>query len=172
MAALFGREIDFSWAALLSSRLKLMVSITLAMGSVNSVYYVSDCFFPYIIVFSLGMKRNLMLTLAVLITIFLITNSVRKILSFQSTVQQVSSEEAKLEKLRRENEDLKRELEYKKSQRFAEEEIRNKLGLVREGEEVFVIPRERDEDEYEAIRESRGNLPNWKKWQRLIFGDS
>ncbi len=114
------------------------------------------------------MKRNIMLLLALIVTFVLMASSVRRILSFKDTSRLVANEEAQLEKLRAENESLKRELEYKKSQRFAEEEIRNKLGMAKEGEEVFVIPNESNKNEQsrEIVRE----LPNWRKWQILIFG--
>lgn len=114
------------------------------------------------------MRRNIMLLLAIFVTGMLIVSSAKRILSFKDTSQRVAGEEAQLEKLRLENEGLKREFEYKKSQRFAEEEIRNKLGMAKEGEEVFVIPKDQEESD-----EASGNkpaLPNWRKWQILIFG--
>ncbi len=110
-----------------------------------------------------------MLFLAVVLTLFLITNSAKRILSFRSTANQVLGEEARLERLRQENEDLKRELEYKKSQRFVEEELRNKLGLAREGEEVYVIGEQEGDNGQETVEVKQ--LPNWKKWQKLIFGE-
>lgn len=81
----------------------------------------------------------------------------------------MEDEEARLEKLKQENDVLKRELEYKKSQRFAEEEIRNKLGMAKEGEEVFVVPQEEDNNKQETVNKKQ--LPNWRKWQVLIFGE-
>lgn len=118
--------------------------------------------------YNIGMRRNVMLLLALGITMILIVSSSKRILSFKDTSERVAGEEAQLEKLRQENEELKRELEYKKSQRFAEEEIRNKLGLAKEGEEVFVIPK--DEEENVEATDNKPKLPNWRKWQILIFG--
>lgn len=109
-----------------------------------------------------------MLLLALIVTGVLIVSSAKRILSFKDTSRMVADEEAQLENLKLENEELKRELEYKKSQRFAEEEIRNKLGMAKEGEEVFVIPK--DQDKVETTDSTKRELPNWRKWQILIFG--
>lgn len=114
------------------------------------------------------MKKNLILILAIGVVILLIFNSARRILSFNSTAQKVEDEEARLLQLQQENEALKQELEYKKTQRFQEEEIRNKLGLVKEGEEVFVVPDDKVEEKQDG--EKKKVIPNWKKWQILIFG--
>lgn len=115
------------------------------------------------------MRRNLLLVLAIIVSVLLIASSARRIVSFRDTSQRVTGEEERLLELKKQNEQLKIELEYKKSQRFAEEEIRNKLGMAREGEEVFVVPVESAE-ENDTAQENRV-LPNWKKWQKLIFGE-
>lgn len=115
------------------------------------------------------MKRNLILVFAVIVLFLLGLNSFKRILSLEGTSKNVEKEEAQLETLRGENETLKQELEYKKSQRFAEQEIRNKLGLAKEGEEVIVVPK-KDEQGGSQDVVNKKQVPNWKKWQRLFFG--
>lgn len=117
------------------------------------------------------MKRNLILIVAIIITAVFALNSAKRILSFHGTSQKVEEAEAKLEGLKRENEELVRELEYKKSEKFAEEEIRNKLGLAREGETVVVVPKE-DDYSQSTMDDSRDNVSNWQKWRDLLFGSS
>ena len=114
------------------------------------------------------MKRNLLLILAIIFAVFLVVNSVRRIVTFKGTSEKVSKAGDKLESLRSENEQLKQELAYKKSEEFKEMEIRNKLGLVREGEALVIIPREDEKPE----RDSEKQAPNWQKWRELFFGDS
>lgn len=114
------------------------------------------------------MKRNLLLLGAVLISIVLVVNSTKKILMFRNTSLKIDDFEAHLLKLRQENSDLKRDLEYKKSNEFAEGEIRNKLGLVKEGEQVFVVPKK--EEEKPSFAEASEGEPNWQKWRKLFFG--
>lgn len=113
------------------------------------------------------MRKNLLLVLAVFIFLMLGINSFRKIVAFKGTSTLVEKEEQKLEQLKQENEKLKNELAYKKSDRFQEEEIRNKLGLAKEGEEVVVVPG--NDDQKTEISLER-QLSNWKKWKNLIFG--
>jgi cell division protein FtsB len=115
------------------------------------------------------MKRNFFLLLAVLITILFIVNSTKRILSLRGTSQKVEDAERKLESLKTENEDLKKEFEYKKSSRFTEGEIRNKLGLAKEGETIVVVPKEEDERQM-TNDENREEIPNWEKWRDLFFG--
>lgn len=115
------------------------------------------------------MRRNLILVFAVIVLLLLGLNSFKRILSLQGTSKNVEKEEAQLEALRQENAFLKQELEYKKSQRFAEQEIRNRLGLAKEGEEVIVVPKKGDEDGSSQDTVNKKQVPNWKKWQRLFF---
>lgn len=115
------------------------------------------------------MKRNLLLISGILISIVLIFNSSRRILSLRTTSGQVTQAQEKLGEIRKENENLKRELEYKQSQQFQEAEIRNKLGLAREGEAVVIVPKE-DVDSQSSIDDSQKRKPNWEKWKELFLG--
>ncbi len=115
------------------------------------------------------MKRNVILVFAVIVLLLLGFNSFNRIMSLQGTSKNVAKEEAQLDALRQENSSLKQELEYKKSQRFAEQEIRNKLGLAKEGEQVIVLPKKDDEASSGDVVNKK-QLPNWKKWQKLFFG--
>lgn len=114
------------------------------------------------------MRKNTLLVVAIFISILLAFNSFRKIAAFRVTSNLVIEQKEKLENLKRENEQLKRELEYKKSERFVEEEIRNKLGLAKEGEEIIVVPKK--ETDIQQSTNNKKNIPNWKKWKNLLFG--
>lgn len=115
------------------------------------------------------MRRNLVLVLVLIIGVFLANNSLRKIISFRQAADSVKTEQERLEKLRTENESLKKELSFKKSDQFAEEEIRDKLGLAKEGEMVVILPNEGN-DERPTTNDQRSNKPNWVKWRRVFFG--
>lgn len=106
---------------------------------------------------------------AVLVSVFLCVNSFNKIMSLRTTSQNVQDEEARLLKLKQENEVLKQELEYKKSQKFVEEQIRDKLGLAKEGEQVFSLPNQANGES--SVEINKKQVPDWKKWQNLIFGN-
>ncbi|OGD89481.1 hypothetical protein A3I53_03575 [Candidatus Curtissbacteria bacterium RIFCSPLOWO2_02_FULL_40_13b] len=113
------------------------------------------------------MKRNFLLFVVFLVGIILVVNSLRRLVSFRSTAQQVKDAEKRLETLKKESESLKRELEYKKSQDFAESEIRNRLGLVKEGETVVILPKD---EKSNKNGENEVAIPNWQKWWNLFFG--
>lgn len=115
------------------------------------------------------MKRTFLLLLFFLASILLIVNGVRRLLTFKTTSERVKGAEERLVQLKRENEDLKRELEYKGSQGFAEKEIRDKLGLAKEGEAVVILPKENDENPKSEVRNPKLE-PNYIKWWRLFFG--
>ncbi len=116
------------------------------------------------------MKRNLILVLALVIMIPVVVNGVNRISSFRGTSQKVDEAEAGLEQLKKENESLKKELEYKNSDRFAEEEIRNKLGMVKPGETEVIIPK--PEGQSSGQSDSEAQIPNWQKWRDLFLGRS
>src|SRR3990170_8487882 len=106
--------------------------------------------------------------MAMLIGVILAVNSAKRIHSFSQTSQKVQEAEDRLEALRKENEALKNELKYKESNEFAEKEIRDKLGLAKEGETVVILPK----DENQQVTTDNGQLtkPNWRKWRDLFFG--
>ncbi len=115
-------------------------------------------------------KRNLVLLLAVLIIVPVIFSGVKRISSFRGTSQKVDEAQAELEQLKKENEDLKRELQYKSSEGFAEGEIRNKLGMVKQGETEVIITK--PEEQKAEGGSQQDQIPNWQKWRDLFLGRS
>ena len=113
------------------------------------------------------MKRNLLLIFAVIIGLLLAFNSAKKIASYRGTSQKITDEQAKLEQLRQENARLKQELEFKKGDKFAEGEIRNKLGLAKPGEEVYVVPK--DDERLTTNDKSKDERSNLEKWKDYLF---
>lgn len=112
------------------------------------------------------MKRNFLLFVGVCAAVLLAVNSFKRILAFRDTSTRIAESEAKLEALKKENEKLKQEMQYKLSQEYKEAEIRNKLGLAKPNETVFVFP---DEGGKDVNDDNKRELPNWKKWWRLFF---
>lgn len=71
---------------------------------------------------------------------------------------------------------LERELDFKSTDSFIEEEARNKLNLIKPGEEVFVMPVDKSSrtitsQVLSATTEvdSVGTQSNFKKWVELFF---
>ncbi len=71
-----------------------------------------------------------------------------------------------LDREKQENQQLKTELSYVKSQEFIEEEARNKLFMVKPGEAGVIVPQELIK---EKIVKKEMALPNWQKWLNLFL---
>jgi cell division protein FtsB len=68
---------------------------------------------------------------------------------------------------KQENQRLKSAFLYSQTQEFIEKEARDKLFMVKKGEQKVLIPKELEGgDENLAVGE---NLPNWRKWWNLFF---
>ena len=115
------------------------------------------------------MKRNLLLLSAIILGFVVITNSVKRLFSLRDTSHKVEEAQEYLKELRLEYEKLKQEFEYKKSNEFAEAEIRNKLGLAKDGEAVVILPNENDENWKLETGNWKLETPNWKKWRDLFL---
>lgn len=113
------------------------------------------------------MKRNIVLVITVIIALVLAYNSFKRIKDFRLTAKTVADREEYLDLLKKENDALKKDLEYKESSQFAELEIRNKLGLAKPGETVVIVPKEDMSDKSQVTSRSK---PNWQKWKELLFG--
>lgn len=115
-----------------------------------------------------------MLLAIFVIGVIIVVNSTRRLLTFKVTANNVARAEERLERLRAQNEELKRELAYKQSPEFVEREIREKLGLVRRGEAIVILPKGDDESldklGTSLANDERKSTPNYKKWWRLFFG--
>lgn len=61
---------------------------------------------------------------------------------------------------------LKERLYYVKTDEFVENEAREKLGMVKEGEHIVLAP---PTDEKRVATAFVANTPNWKKWWNLFF---
>jgi cell division protein DivIC len=65
---------------------------------------------------------------------------------------------------------LEEELTYKKTESFIEKEARNKLGLVRPGEQVFVVRNVLGDESYRAgDTVDTGPVSNVRMWIDLFF---
>lgn len=113
-------------------------------------------------------KRNLLLLLIFVLGVLVVVSGTRRLLTFRTTAAKVEESEKRLAKLREENEALERELEHKRSPEFVEREIREKLGLVKKGEAIVILPKDNRDQSPEA--RDQKEIPNWQKWWKLFFG--
>lgn len=91
-------------------------------------------------------------------------------LTYQNS-QILTQAKAKLERLKAENTQLKADNEAAQDPNFIEREARNRLGLVKPGEVVVVLP-EKGATLSASPQDSptRPNRPIWQQWLGLFFG--
>ncbi len=110
--------------------------------------------------------------LLILILIALALSLVRNILQIRSVNEKISQAEEGVEELKQEGKQLEAEIESLGSDEYIEKQLREKLGLAKEGEIVLVLP---DEDTLRKLAPKRVveedvlPEPNWRKWVRLFF---
>jgi len=79
---------------------------------------------------------------------------------------------AEIAALEKEKEELQRERAFRQTEEFVEQEARDKLRMVKEGERILVLPegnaRDREEDRKQKTENRKE--PNWEKWFDYWFG--
>ena len=112
-------------------------------------------------------KRNLILFFVFVFGMYLIYSGTKRILSFKTTAGKIEEAQLRLDQLKKENLGLRGELQYKSSSQFQEGEIRNKLGLVKPGEQLVILPKDMEKEQSQVTGSQK---PNWEKWKELFFG--
>ncbi len=114
-------------------------------------------------------RKKIVFFIIIVVSIFIISNMVQSIISLSQKTHLVTDAKNELQKQKKENQELKKELGLIEKPQFVEEEARNKLFLAKPGEGVIVISK----DELEASSSSKpkppDTRPNWKKWWDMFF---
>ena len=108
----------------------------------------------------------------VFIGLLLILSLVRNILKTSEAKKKIEKERIRVENLKKENEELEKKLQETSGVEFTEKQLRDKLGLAKEGEIVVVLPEEKVlENLVPKIPEEEETLPDpiWKKWLKLFY---
>jgi len=98
----------------------------------------------------------------------------RRVLKTKTINDEIKEKEDKLAEIKRSNDELRNRLQEVESKVYIEKQLRDNLGLVKDGEIVVVLPEpdtvkklspKVDDEETQPID------PNWKKWMELFgFG--
>jgi len=110
------------------------------------------------------------------VSIFLILvfsiSLIRSVTKILEAKRRIKEEAAKVEKLKVENEEVKKKIEAVKTQEYLEKQMRDKLGLAKEGEIAVILL---DEETLRKLApqeiEEKETLPDptWKKWLKLFY---
>lgn len=111
--------------------------------------------------------RKIFFFATIIVSIIIINTLIRSTYNLWQKEDLVDSARQDLEEEKTLNSELKERLSYVKSDKFLEEEARNKLFLVREGEAEVLIP---DGLIATISATPTPEPPNWRKWVDLIKG--
>jgi len=109
--------------------------------------------------------------LLIFLFLLMFVSLIRNILRVVESNKRIEKAQGRVEKLKKENEELEKNLAITKSGEFIERQLRDKLGLAKEGEIVIVLPDEKIlETLAPSLEEEEETLPdpNWKKWLKLF----
>ncbi|MEA2020618.1 MAG: septum formation initiator family protein [Patescibacteria group bacterium] len=121
----------------------------------------------------MGKKRNaktmLKDLLIVLLLLGLMVSLVRAIWDNLESLRRVRSLQKETAFLEEQDRQLYSEIEEKQSLEYVEEQARRSLGMVKEGERVFIYPDSEQEEEVPEDRRGTGGLKFWREWLH-VFG--
>ena len=118
-------------------------------------------------------KAKTLLGLATwILALFLLVSTIRNIGRVRSINSAVQDEKNKVEKMKEENAALEVQIAQTQGSAFIEKQIRDKLGLAKEGEAIVVLP------DAEILKKLAPQMPveqdslpdpNWRKWLKLFM---
>lgn len=111
--------------------------------------------------------KKIAFIVAIVIGLLIINNLVRSTYDLWSKKDVILSAKKQLEAEKRDNQSLKNQLNKAQGGQFVEEEARNKLLLVKPGEQNVFIPKDLNASDSSQIKIDR--RPNWQKWWDFFF---
>lgn len=105
----------------------------------------------------------------IIVSIFIINSLVHSIYTLWQKKHLVVDARLDAEREREKNQTLKNKLNIIENPQFVEEEARNKLFLVKPGEQIVVLSEKDLKASDSAKPKPKDTRPNWKKWYDLFF---
>ena len=109
--------------------------------------------------------KKVLFCVIVIIFLFIINGLARSIYDIWQKKDFVTEAQKELSFQKQENQRLKSALSYSQTQEFIEKEARDKLFMVKKGEQRILLSK----DTQETVQETKEMLPNWKQWWNLFF---
>ena len=107
-----------------------------------------------------------------ILIVLLLGSTVKNLQKVTGIRNAVQAEKQKVEKMKEDNAALQAQIAQIQSPEFIEGQIRNKLGLVKPGEAIVVLP------DADTLRKLAPQMPvevetlpdpNWKRWMKLFI---
>lgn len=109
--------------------------------------------------------RKIAFFIVLVLSLIAINNLVRSIVNLWQKNDLLVRAERQLQKEKKENETLKKELTRVQSPQFFEEEARSKLVLGKPGESLVLLPPTATSESITDVKKEE----NWKEWMKLFF---
>ncbi len=109
--------------------------------------------------------RKILFVVIVVILLVIINDLARSIYDIWQKKDFVTQAEKELSLQKEKNNKLKSELSYVQTTEFIEKEARDKLFMVKKGEQKVLIPKEFEN----ASGIKKDSDPNWRQWWNLFF---
>lgn len=93
----------------------------------------------------------------------------KKVQERQARVENLKAAVVNLEK---ENRQLSGEVAFRQSQDYVEQQARDQLKMIKEGEHLVILPNLPMVLGSEATSAAPPNIPVWKQWWNVFFGDA
>lgn len=119
------------------------------------------------------MRPKILLLLIVVLGVLEIFSLSRQLFKLVSAGGRITQAQERLDKAKKENEMLNKQLTYYQSQDFLEKEARDKLNLAHPGETMVIIPKDLIQlylQENQLQEKTVPEKPNWLKWKEAFFG--
>lgn len=107
--------------------------------------------------------------LIIIVSLFIINNLVHSIYTLWQKQHLVDDMRLEVDRQKQENQALKNKLNSIENPQFIEEEARNKLFLVKPGEQIVVLSEKDLQATISGMPKAQDTRPNWKKWWDLFF---
>lgn len=107
-----------------------------------------------------------------LLIILLSISVVRNVAKAREIRSEIAKEQAKVDKVKAENAALQKQIQETQNAAFIEKEVRDKLGLVKEGEAIVILPDEDTLKKLAPVTPTEENIlpdPIWQRWLKLFL---
>lgn len=115
------------------------------------------------------MKAKVIFILIIIVGVAVSFSLAKNLYSAFGNSKYLEQAQSKLDRLRSENEALLRENALAKDPSFIEREARERLGLVKPGEVVVILPEEEAPPSETTLPQAPAR-PVWQQWLGLLFG--
>lgn len=110
--------------------------------------------------------KTLILLGIIIILLLLIKNIVGSISSLRQNSRIVSDLRQQEQDELQKRDFLRQQLYYSNTQEFVERQAREKLGMIKPGEKIVIVPHPIEDPDVES---GIDNTSNWRKWWNILF---